>query len=109
MHDGIQDIGKFGETIQGMLYNGNADVDIHEVRIIVLIYIKNTFSSNHNVQKTLWSLCLLALTLQWIDISKFYQLNSLEPNKGRKNFYDCSDLMKKYIKYSYLKTVLNKS
>ena len=34
LHDGIQDIGKFGETIQGMLYNGNADVDIHEVRII---------------------------------------------------------------------------
>ena len=61
LHDGIQDIGKFGETIQGMLYNGNADVDIHEVRIMVLIYIKNTFSSNHNVQKTLWSLCLLAL------------------------------------------------
>ena len=55
LHDGIQDIGKFGETIQGMLYNGNADVDIHEVRII------------HKIS-----------TVK----SKIYQLNGLEPNKG---------------------------
>ena len=55
LHDGIQDIGKFGETIQGMLYNGNADVDIHEVRIIHKISTVN---------------------------SKIYQLNGLEPNKG---------------------------
>ena len=37
-------------------------------------------------------------TLSLIDLSKIYELKSLEPkNKGHMNFYEHCDLMKKYI------------
>ena len=37
-------------------------------------------------------------TLWLIDFTKSYLLNGLKPkNKGHTNFYECSDLMKKYI------------
>ena len=39
-------------------------------------------------------------TLQTIDLTQIYQSKGLEPkNKGHMNFYECRDLMKKYMYY----------
>ena len=47
------------------------------------------FSSNHNIHKSSYSLCL-------IDSTKIYQLKGLKPkSKGHTNFYECCDLTKK--------------
>ena len=58
--------------------------------------IRYTFSSNHNVHKSLCGLCFWAPdALNRIDYSKIYQLKVLEPkNKGHINFYECCDLTK---------------
>ena len=42
-------------------------------------------------------------TYYLIDFSKIFQLKCLEPkNKGHKNFYECCDLTKKYIKRKWM-------
>ena len=59
-------------------------------------YIRYTFSSNHNIHKSLCGLCFWASVL-----SKIYQSKGLKPqNKGHTNFYECCDLTKKvYLMY----------
>ena len=59
-----------------------------------------TFTSNHNIHKSLRGLCFSAL------IDRFYkirQLKGMNPKfKDQMNFYECCDLMKKvYLIYLF--------
>ena len=55
------------------------------------------------MHKSSGGLCFWAADPLSIDFNKIYQLKGLEPkNKGHKNFYECCDLTKKYIKRKWM-------
>ena len=56
------------------------------------------FPSNYIIHKSHVAFTFGLQTLKSIDFSKIYQLKGMKPkNKGHANFYECSDLAKKYI------------
>ena len=57
------------------------------------IYVRYTFSSNHNIHKSLCGLCLI------------FQLNGVTPKtKGHMNFKECCDLTKNISRAAYTTT-----
>ena len=62
-----------------------------------------TFSSNHNIYKSLCGLFSELQTLWLIDITQIYWLKGLKPkNKGHTNFYEHCVLMKKYFQPTHI-------